>query len=65
MADEQMITLSEAAAALGVAMTSLYRYIRKFDLQTYHKLGDKRGYLRAADVDRLKGFLPKEERPAS
>lgn len=65
MAEERMMTLSEAAADLGVGMTSLYRYINKYKLQTYRKLGDRRGYLRVADVERLKGFMPKDERQAS
>lgn len=65
MADERMMTLTEAADALNVGMTSLYRYIHKYNLRTYHKLGDKRGYLRVADIERLKGFMPKDEERAS
>lgn len=65
MEEQAMITLTEAADELGVGMTSLYRYIKKYDLKTFRKLGDKRGYLRLADIERLKGFTPKDERKAS
>lgn len=62
MTEERMLTLAEAAAELGVGISSLHRYIRKYGLQTYRKIGDKRGYLRMVDVEHLKGFTPKEER---
>ena len=64
MTEEKMLTLAEAAEELGVGTTSLYRYIRKENLTIYRRIGDRRGYLRAEDVDGLKGFMPKRAKTA-
>ena len=60
--DQKMLTLNDAAAELGMGISTLHRYIRNRGLKTYRKPGDRRGYLRAADVEQLKGFTPKEEK---
>lgn len=59
MAEDDMVTVTDAAAELNIGVTSLYRHVKKLGLMTYKRIGDKKSYLRREDMEKLKGFMPR------
>lgn len=57
---DDMVVLADAARELGVSVATLYRTLAREGIQTFRKLGDRRAYLRREDVERLRGFRPRD-----
>ena len=55
---DELLTLMEAEREYGVKRSTLYRYIQRGELRTYHRAMDKRAYLRRADLETLRRFHP-------
>lgn len=51
---DELLTMEEAAHRLGVRRATLYYYIKALELETTKFPLDKRKYLQAADVERIK-----------
>lgn len=58
--EKEYFTLDEAADYLDWNRATLYRRMKDFGIQTYRFKGDMKGYLKNADVQRLKDI---KERP--
>ena len=58
MENEEMITLAEAEKRYGVSRDGIYYHVRKGNLTTYKKMGDRKSYLKVSDLDALAGFRP-------
>ena len=52
--NEEYMTLNEAATLVGIKRASLYHYIEKMELETYHFEHNKHAYLTRGDVERIK-----------
>jgi hypothetical protein len=57
---DDMMPVDEAVAMLGVARSTLFRWLAQRDIQTFRRIGDKRSYVRRADVDALRTWQPRE-----
>jgi excisionase family DNA binding protein len=55
------LSVDDAAAELGVTKGTIWKWIRRYELPTFRFLGDRKTYLRRADVDRLREPMPIEE----
>ena len=56
---DEMVSHVDAAAELGVSMPTLYRWLKARQIQTYTRLGDRRGYVRRGDLAKLGEWRPK------
>jgi len=52
--DDELIPLQEAAHILGMHRTTLHVYIRRGDLATFRRIGDRRTYVRLSKVETLR-----------
>ncbi len=59
--ERDWLTVQEAAQELDISLSTLYRYVRLYHLTLYRKIGDRRSYLRVADLESLRGFQPKQQ----
>jgi len=57
-----MISIDEAEREFGVSRATLYRYIQKGELQTFHRGMDRRAYVRRADLENLRRFQTNDQR---
>lgn len=55
---EEYISVEEAAALLGVAKVTMWRLIRRYDLQTFRILGERATFVRRADIEPLRQPIP-------
>lgn len=75
MNEEEMIPIEEAVKRYGITRDGIYYYVRQKKLTTYRIMGDKRAFVKVADMDALKVRASsgkgveenpkKEERPAA
>jgi DNA-binding transcriptional MerR regulator len=56
-----MISIDEAEREFGVSRATLYRYIQKGELQTFHRGMDRRAYLRRTDLETLRRFQANDQ----
>lgn len=56
---ERMLTLRQAADILSVSLPTLYRHLASRGMSTFHRIGDRRSYLRLRDVETLRDFRPR------
>jgi excisionase family DNA binding protein len=59
--DEEMMTVDEAVASLGVARSTFFRWIAAREVPTFQRIGDKRSYVRRADVEALRVWQPRRQ----
>jgi predicted DNA-binding protein (UPF0251 family) len=52
--EEELITLDEAARRYGISRDGIYYHVRAGNLTTYKKLGDKKAYVKTAEMEALK-----------
>jgi excisionase family DNA binding protein len=55
---DEMVTHATAAAELGVSLATLYRWLATHEVPTYRKIGDRRGYIRRADLVAMRSWQP-------
>ena len=55
---EELIAVDEAAEELGVSRATVWNWIRRYELPTYRRPGERRTLLRRADVARLAEPMP-------
>ena len=55
-----MLTLDQAQEEYGLTRPTLYRWARRGELRIYRRAGDRKSYVRRDEVERLRGFRPKE-----
>lgn len=55
---EDYVSVDEAATELTVSRGTLWKWIRRQELPTFRFLGERRTFIRRADVDRLRGPIP-------
>ena len=60
-ANEEMVTLADAAKDLGVSVPTFYRALGKENIPTFKKIGDRRAYVRVSDVEKLRGYRKRDE----
>ena len=58
---EELIAVDEAAERLGVRRATVWKWVRRYELPTYRRPGERRTLLRRADVARLAEPVPTEE----
>lgn len=63
---EGMIPIEEAVKRYGITRDGIYYYVRRKKLTTYRIMGDKRAFVKVADMDALRvrpstGQSPKSE----
>ena len=56
---DDMVSHADAAAELGVSVPTFYRWLKARQIQTYQRLGDRRGYVRRGDLAKLQEWRPK------
>ena len=54
---EDFITVNDAAKLLGRTVSTVWRLIQKYELETFKRSMDKRTYVRRTDIERLAGGL--------
>jgi hypothetical protein len=59
---QDMISIEEAEREYGIKRSTLYRYVKKGELQTFHRGMDRRAYVRRSDLETLRRFRTNEER---
>jgi hypothetical protein len=59
MQDNDLITLAEAAAEVGLKRASLYYYIGKLEIKTHRYELNKHTYISRKDVERIKAVKEK------
>jgi hypothetical protein len=52
--EEEMIPVDEAAKRYGITRDGVYYHVRRKALTTYRVLGDKRAYVKVADMEALR-----------
>lgn len=60
MTEEKMIAVPDAIAELGVSRNAFYRALASRGIETFKKLGDKRAFIKAEDLEALKGYASKK-----
>ena len=55
-ADSKLLTLEQVEQWYGVKRSTIYRYIRRGEIQTYRRAMDKRVYIRRADLEAIRRF---------
>lgn len=58
---DELIAIDEAAMELGVSRATVWNWIRRYELPTYRRPGERRTLLRRADVARLHEPVPVDE----
>jgi len=58
---QDYVTVDEAAATLGVSRATVWNWIRRYEIPTFRRPGERRTLLRCADVARLAQPVPTEE----
>ena len=54
--------LDDVAQEFGISRETLYRLIKRFDLETYRRVGDRRTYVDRDDIRPLVELQPKRRR---
>lgn len=54
--------IDEVAQEFGISRETLYRLIKRFDLETYRRVGDRRTYVNRDDIRPLVELQPKRRR---
>ena len=54
-----MVSHADAATELGISLPTLYRWLKARNIQTYTRLGDRRGYVRRSDLAAMREWHPK------
>lgn len=52
--NEEMIPVDEAAKRYGITRDGVYYHVRRKNLTTYKVLGDKKAYVKVADMEALR-----------
>ncbi len=52
------VSVDEAAAELSVSRGTLWKWIKRQELPTFRFLGERRTFIRRADLDQLRGPIP-------
>jgi excisionase family DNA binding protein len=55
---DEMIAIDDAAAELNVSRATIWNWIRRYELPTFRRPGERRTLLRRADVARLREPIP-------
>ena len=55
---ESFVTVDEAAELLGIKRATIWKWIKRYDLQRYRVVGDRRSYLKREDIDKLREPQP-------
>ena len=56
---DEMVSHADAAAELGISLPTLYRWLKAREIQTYQRLGDRRGYVQRSDLAKMQEWRPK------
>ena len=51
---ENLMSVDEAASDLGVSRATMWNWIRRHELRTFRRIGDRRTFLERAEVERLR-----------
>ncbi len=67
--NQEYLSMDEVAAAIGWNKATVYEWIKRLGMKTHKFIGNRKAYLAAADVDRLKQIKEKpwtagEKKPA-
>lgn len=55
---QEHLSVDEAAAELGVSRATLWKWLRRHEIQTFRALGDRRTLLSRSDIARLREPIP-------
>ena len=63
---EEYISVDDAARRMGRSRATIWNLIRRYELPTFRRPGERRSYVQAKDIDRLMGaFEPREASAAA
>ncbi len=48
------ISVDDAAADIGVSRATVWKWIKRYEMPTFRFLGERKTFVRRADIDRLK-----------
>lgn len=60
MGEADMLTLEEAEREYGLKRSTLYRWAKRGEVRVYRRPGDRKSYVRRAEVEKLRAFRPRE-----
>jgi transposase-like protein len=52
--EQEYLSMADAAAAIGWNRATVYEWVKRLDMKTHKFIGNRKTYLAAADVERLK-----------
>ncbi len=55
---QEYLTVKDAAVHMGIGISTLWKWLKLHELQTYRFMGDRRTYVRVADLERLREPVP-------
>lgn len=54
----EYLTVKDAAAHMGIGISTLWKWLKLHEVQTYRFMGDRKTYVRVPDLERLREPLP-------
>jgi excisionase family DNA binding protein len=54
MMENTYISVDDAAADIGVSRATVWKWIKRYEMPTFRFLGERKTFVRRADIDRLK-----------
>ncbi len=57
--EQEYLSMTDAAAAIGWNRATVYEWVKRLDMKTHKFIGNRKTYLGAADVKRLKQIKEK------
>lgn len=59
MAEEtEYVSVDAGAGELGVSRATMWKWVKRHDLETFRFMGDRKTYLRRADLARMREPVP-------
>jgi excisionase family DNA binding protein len=55
---EEYLTIKDAATRLDIGVSTLWKWLKLHEMQTYRFMGDRKTYIRVGDLEKLRGPVP-------